>query len=79
MRLIDLLVSIAFKDKETDLIYEGIATKEKTDLTKEIALKETDLIYEGIATLDNSRFPFFLHKETDLIYEGIATDNSLWC
>ena len=36
--------------KETDLIYEGIATFSGLgDLTKDL-LKETDLIYEGIAT-----------------------------
>ena len=35
--------------KETDLIYEGIATLPKA-LSVSVSGKETDLIYEGIAT-----------------------------
>jgi len=61
--------------KETDLIYEGIATSWLLNGRPcSWLLKETDLIYEGIATL---QFIFSLLsrfcKETDLIYEGIAT------
>ena len=61
--------------KETDLIYEGIATTEMGHFIVPINFpKETDLIYEGIATT----WPHMSHssrgsKETDLIYEGIAT------
>jgi len=60
--------------KETDLIYEGIATGR--GLSNFIqGDKETDLIYEGIAT--NGAPPIITRhpgsKETDLIYEGIAT------
>ena len=35
--------------KETDLIYEGIATLRPMAMASGV-LKETDLIYEGIAT-----------------------------
>ena len=60
--------------KETDLIYEGIATCVLS--YPAVCVKETDLIYEGIATY---RYPHRINvtiwtKETDLIYEGIATD-----
>ncbi len=62
--------------KETDLIYEGIATAPGAPSNTGLRLKETDLIYEGIATFMSmsSRASFGLRiKETDLIYEGIAT------
>jgi len=36
--------------KETDLIYEGIATEALDRYDKAPVAKETDLIYEGIAT-----------------------------
>jgi len=36
--------------KETDLIYEGIATAMKARRENPYTRKETDLIYEGIAT-----------------------------
>jgi len=36
--------------KETDLIYEGIATARVPSHPRSFARKETDLIYEGIAT-----------------------------
>jgi len=36
--------------KETDLIYEGIATIHQLPVRPKYPLKETDLIYEGIAT-----------------------------
>jgi len=36
--------------KETDLIYEGIATIRVSAFISVTSLKETDLIYEGIAT-----------------------------
>jgi len=37
--------------KETDLIYEGIATRfDFLPFTNVVITKETDLIYEGIAT-----------------------------
>ena len=64
-----------FKKKETDLIYEGIATyigmtyqtipwcgKKLTWFTKGLRLAE-----------DVIDIPVYPHKETDLIYEGIAT------
>ena len=61
--------------KETDLIYEGIATVcGFVDVTTAVFEKETDLIYEGIATYASGFIPpSGLGKETDLIYEGIAT------
>ena len=60
--------------KETDLIYEGIATQGEPDRSAGVGgQKETDLIYEGIATCRLFSFLSFLLKETDLIYEGIAT------
>jgi len=37
--------------KETDLIYEGIATESVIVDIEMVEEKETDLIYEGIATL----------------------------
>jgi len=61
--------------KETDLIYEGIATGYwlRWECTK-TGVKETDLIYEGIATHCPMPVSFSSsYKETDLIYEGIAT------
>ena len=62
--------------KETDLIYEGIATRiQRICFGSGKVGKETDLIYEGIAT-QGPRWYIFLSlssKETDLIYEGIAT------
>ena len=62
--------------KETDLIYEGIATNPPTTIWSDIITKETDLIYEGIATSLYILIPRVLErKETDLIYEGIATEN----
>jgi len=43
---------LAQSRKETDLIYEGIATKgDILALKNTVKVKETDLIYEGIATL----------------------------
>ncbi len=61
--------------KETDLIYEGIATLQFIFSLLSRFCKETDLIYEGIATagicLPDSVWT--MPKETDLIYEGIAT------
>jgi len=61
--------------KETDLIYEGIATPPYfVAIVLTGAIKETDLIYEGIATVTSLSFARFCPgKETDLIYEGIAT------
>ena len=60
--------------KETDLIYEGIATESVIVDIEMVEEKETDLIYEGIATLLCLAISAFnLLKETDLIYEGIAT------
>ena len=60
--------------KETDLIYEGIATLLPIPIKLRLFLKETDLIYEGIATLHTKSISkTTLVKETDLIYEGIAT------
>jgi len=44
--------------KETDLIYEGIATLVDIRLPASV-IKETDLIYEGIAT-NSSRFALSL-------------------
>ena len=67
------LISLSLK--ETDLIYEGIATISLVLDPTLLFLKETDLIYEGIATA-NIHFccvPATPCKETDLIYEGIAT------
>ena len=59
--------------KETDLIYEGIATFCALPVYF-IIPKETDLIYEGIATLRLRGMRLRgMPKETDLIYEGIAT------
>ncbi len=65
--------------KETDLIYEGIATCAGFAMMR-ISLfsnmKETDLIYEGIATVVCLPSAHDLdEKETDLIYEGIATSS----
>ncbi len=38
--------------KETDLIYEGIATRRLSRMVmRAMPIKETDLIYEGIATV----------------------------
>ena len=61
--------------KETDLIYEGIATESVIVDIEMVEEKETDLIYEGIATHTGKagRWRAVIHKETDLIYEGIAT------
>jgi len=63
--------------KETDLIYEGIATMLIfSGISIDVSNKETDLIYEGIATweiLYRVDLCPLLGKETDLIYEGIAT------
>jgi len=65
--------------KETDLIYEGIATNVSFFIhLRPDTSKETDLIYEGIATpsvIYRINYPH-LDKETDLIYEGIATRRS---
>ena len=66
--------------KETDLIYEGIATSSRSVDLISLSLKETDLIYEGIATISLVLDPTLLFlKETDLIYEGIATANIHFC
>ena len=40
--------------KETDLIYEGIATESVIVDIEMVEEKETDLIYEGIATFSSS-------------------------
>jgi len=51
--------------KETDLIYEGIATYlALRAIVRLINLKETDLIYEGIATfLSLSNFQCLFRKK----------------
>jgi len=68
-------------EKETDLIYEGIATWYPASgrCPGTACGKETDLIYEGIATADRQRmYQSGFPKETDLIYEGIATRFYSW-
>jgi len=60
--------------KETDLIYEGIATIVASFVCEKQSAKKLTWFTKGLRRLRYAVIlPGILRKETDLIYEGIAT------